>query len=761
MNFIKHFLLGSIFFAFSSVAYAQSTSTLTGQIISNSGEAVSEANIYLTASKWAVSDQDGSFQIQSLSEGEYIIKVSRVGFKPISELVEIEAGKNTFVEIILEEIIYESSSAVVTATRTIQDVEDVPIAVDVISEEEIQNSGSTSLKDILLEQAGISLSPNEGNAIQIQGFESDYTLILIDGQPMVGRVRGAMDISRINTSNIQQIEIVKGPSSALWGSDALAGVINIITKKPDEVFSGNAFTQYGSRSSYNGGASISFNANKLSGTTGFVVDGSDGFDLDDEEFGQNQNPYDNFTVNSSFNYQFSDLTSLSLSGRYYKNNFSGLTIASVQGQQLSVGEEGWQDDLSVQLQFDTSPFSRFRTTANVYTTLYEDYSETMFEDPSFENVTNNNQQGYNKVEIQNNYTWLNDHISTFGGGFTKEFVEAERYQGKRNQQGIFLFAQHQLLINDKLNVIAGARLDNHSSYNSYLSPKLSLRYEIFENLSFKASAGKGFKAPDFRTLYLDFDNGGSGYLIYGVKNIGAQLASFERQDLIRQYFINPNLSTELEPEYSTAYNAGFSFKTDDSRFTSSINFFRNNAQNLIEAIEIAELTNDNTIYGYVNINKAQTQGIESDLSYFFTNDFQISFGYQYLDAIQFEEEPRTVIENGQVVTKDVEFEVPLTKRPKHSGSVKLFYQEPFFDTQVSLRGLLKSKYFFNDSNANRTADDDEYTDAYSIWNISLSKEFTNNIQAQAGINNVFNYTNPEFLRYQPGATFFTKIIFEF
>ncbi|MBO6523276.1 MAG: TonB-dependent receptor [Balneolaceae bacterium] len=740
---------------------AQSTSSLSGQILSATGESVAEANIYLSASKWAVSNSDGSFQIPSLPPGEYTIKVSRVGFKSASKMIEIEEDKNAFIEIILEEIIYESGSAVVTATRTVQDIEDVSIAVDVISEDEIQYSGSTNLKDILLEQAGISLSPNEGNAIQVQGFESDYTLILIDGQPLVGRVRGAMDISRINTSNIQQIEIVKGPSSALWGSDALAGVINIITKKPNEAISGNAFTQYGSRASYNGGATISFNKNKLSGTAGFVIDGSDGFDLDKEEFGQNQNPYDNFTINSSLKYEFSDLTSLSASSRYYKNNFSGLTIASVQGQQLGVGEEGWQDDLSFQLQLDSSPFSRFQTSVNLYSTLYEDYSETVFEDSNFENVTNNNQQGFNKIEVQNNYSWANNHISTFGTGFTKEFVDAERYQGRRNQEGLFLFAQHQFLVGEKLNIVAGARLDNHSSYTSYLSPKLSLRYEIFENLAFKASAGNGFKAPDFRTLYLDFDNAGSGYLIYGVKNIGAQLTSFENQGLVRQYFINPDLSTDLDPEYSTAYNAGFLIKTSDSRLTSNINFFRNNAQNLIEAIEIAELTNNNTIFGYVNINKAQTQGIESDLNYFVTNDLQISLGYQYLDAIQIAQESRTVIENGQVVTKDVEYEIPLTKRPKHSGSIKLFYEEPFFDTQISIRGVLKSKYFFNDSNANRRADSNEFTDPYSIWNFSLSKQFTTKIRAQAGVNNVFNYTNPEFLRFQPGISFFTKILFEF
>jgi len=311
--FSKSFLLGSIFFAINSVLVAQPT-TLSGYVLSDNGDAISGANIYISESLWAISDTNGSYQIELSSDGSYTIKVSHISYKAISKDISVEGGIENTIDFTLEKLVYKSSSAVVTASRTVQDIEDVTINIDVISEDEIQNSGSISLKDILLEQPGISLSPNEGNAIQIQGFESDYTLILIDGQPLVGRIRGALDISRINTSNIQQIEIVKGPSSALWGSDALAGVINIITKKPDELFTGLVFTEYGSRASYNAGADVSFNVNKISGTAGFSAYGSDGFDLSETELGNNQNPYDNVTLNTAINYDVSDLTPLNNSG---------------------------------------------------------------------------------------------------------------------------------------------------------------------------------------------------------------------------------------------------------------------------------------------------------------------------------------------------------------------------------------------------------------------------------------------------------------
>lgn len=761
MTYLKHFLLGSIFFALSSALVAQ-TASIKGMVVNSNQQPISDVDVYVSQKKWARTSTDGTFEISNLSIGKYLLVISHVSFENIQKEIEIKTESEILdFEIVLKELIYESASAVVTATRSAQDIESVSISVDVIGKEEIDQSGANTLKDLLLEQAGIALSPDEGNAIQIQGFESDYTLILIDGQPMIGRLRGALNINRINTSNIQQVEIVKGPSSALWGSEALAGVINIITKKPSKQFSGNAFSEYGSRATYNSGASISYRKNKVSGTAGIALDGSNGFDLSDTEFGKNQNPYDNISLNSSLNFDVSELTSVKASARYFKNSFSGKSLATVQGQELGVNEDGWQDDLSFQLTLDSSPFSRVKTTAIVYATRYEDFALTKFEDPTQIDITNNNKQGFDKGEIQANYYWLNNSISTFGSGLIQEFVNAERFQGQRNQHGSFVFVQHQLIIVDKLNITGGARLDNHSSYNSYLSPKLSAKFDLNDNFSIRASVGKGFKAPDLRTLYLNFDNAGSGYRLYGVNNIGSELELLEAANLVDSYLVDKNSISSLEPEFSTAFNFGVSYKLFSDTWVGKINFFRNNAQNLIEALEVAQLTDNSSIFGYVNINKARTEGAEFDQSYTITKEFRVHVGYQYLRANQIITEPRTVIENGTVVTKNFERSVPLPKRPLHSGTVKVFYKEPFLGTELSIRGQLRSRHFFNDWNANRIADSNEYANAYSIWNMTISKQFNKTIHAQIGANNVFDHTDAEYLRFQPGASLFTKLLIEF
>src|SRR3546814_8713767 len=102
------------------------------------------------------------------------------------------------------------------------------------------------LDDVLVEQTGLTLVSAHGTGVQMQGFDPDYTLILLDGQPLIGRTTGTLELSRVAVGNIERIEIVKGPSSSLYGSEALAGVINIITRDPEIGARGTLSARYGS-----------------------------------------------------------------------------------------------------------------------------------------------------------------------------------------------------------------------------------------------------------------------------------------------------------------------------------------------------------------------------------------------------------------------------------------------------------------------------------------------------------------------------------
>ena len=130
----------------------------------------------------------------------------------------------------------ELEEVILTATRTARQLSSLPLPVTLVSKKVIEQSGTIRLNEILSEQTGIITIADESGfeGVQIQGIASDYILILIDGVPLVGRSAGNFDLSRLTVGNIKQIEVVKGPSSSLYGSEALGGVINIITEKPKQ-----------------------------------------------------------------------------------------------------------------------------------------------------------------------------------------------------------------------------------------------------------------------------------------------------------------------------------------------------------------------------------------------------------------------------------------------------------------------------------------------------------------------------------------------
>ena len=151
----------------------------------------------------------------------------------------------------------ELDEIIISATRTKRKLISLPLPASVISRKEINSINSVRLNSIIEEQTGLITVPDYGGVegIQIQGLDSQYSLILIDGFPLIGRSAGTLDLSRVTVGNIKQIEIVKGPSSSLYGNEALAGTVNIITEEPKSGF------DFYTRANYRIGA---FNSNDLS-----------------------------------------------------------------------------------------------------------------------------------------------------------------------------------------------------------------------------------------------------------------------------------------------------------------------------------------------------------------------------------------------------------------------------------------------------------------------------------------------------------------
>ena len=147
--------------------------------------------------------------------------------------------------------------------------------------------------------------------------------------------------------------------------------------------------------------------------------------------------------------------------------------------------------------------------------------------------------------------------------------------------------------------------------------------------------------------------------------ISYEIETFRNQGLIKRNLVDISNLNILEPEFSTAYNIGVNIQLKEYSFTWILNFFRNDAQNLIDAREVVELNDESTIFGYLNIEKARTQGFEFETIYSPFSRLTTSFNYQYLQAVELTTETRTILENGIVITKEFDIEIPLPKRPKH------------------------------------------------------------------------------------------------
>lgn len=641
---------------------------------------------------------------------------------------------------------------VVTATRSERNLTSLPMPVTVVSGQQIKAMGSLRLNDVLAEQTGLFITHDHGTGVQVQGFNPDYTLILVDGEPLVGRTAGTLDLSRLAVGNLKQVEIVKGPSSSLYGSEALAGVINLITENPNGT-RGDLSARYGA----NRTSDLAGNFAVRKGIAGLSVFAnryaSGGYDFTPAVFGQTVPPFATYTLSPKLTLDFSPKTRLVLSSRLFtetQNQDSEL------GDKTRLTGEGRVREATFNPWLSHRFGERFKLTGRFYNTRYRTdgtlnyladgsaYDESFFD------------QSFRRAEAQGEWFLSKKHVLTLGAGRIWESVEATRYDDRKRFQTSYAFGQYEYTPTDRLQVIAGGRYDAHSAYANQFSPKLSAAYKLREGLTLRGSAGVGFKAPDFRQLYLNFGNAVVGYTVLGSQELAAGLAALEAQGQLANVLVDPSTFGELRPERSFATNLGGTLSLKNGlRF--SLNAFRNDIDGLIETQAVAQKTNGQNLFSYRNLNRVFTQGVEVEANQQFSIlnfQFSISAGYQFLEAKDkdvlarlragevFRRDPTTLV---TVRVKPSEYG-GLFNRSKHAANVKLFFENPKTGFSASLRGIYRSRFGFADGNSNAILDaPGEYVPGYALWNLSAAKTFGQRLRLQAGVDNLFGYRDPAFI----------------
>lgn len=572
---------------------------------------------------------------------------------------------------------------VVTASRTEQEVKDTPAAVEIITREDIEAMGAQTLLEALRMSTGITITPAMvGAGVSIRGMENRHVLILVDGQRLTSEgassTANVYEWDRINLANVERIEIIRSDASSLYGSDALGGVINVITKKPGK----NEFTLSYSPARYSDDTdngtdnfSLRYDSEKIGPFAWSVTAGRDHSDPLQEP------------DSSETNY-FGTRKYLNINGIYDLNETMQLDLKAdfldeEMEQQSSATSTAYYDN-------SRSTYSLGLRGAHAYGDylLRTYYGEQDKEADSYNSSTGTYTSGTN---ISNRKTWTLEgwnsnrigakQLLTTGFEFRTETYEGTRVSdGKASNDYYAVYAQDEYTVSDKLLIIPSLRYDDSEKFASNISPKLGTTYKINENYRLKATVGQGFKAPSLDDMYMYMSH-------YGYTVIG-----------------NP----DLDPEKSTNYEIGIEGELGKS--FGKLTYFVNDIKDLINTVNTGGYT-----YTYENVEEAEINGIELEIGRQIAAKLVAKMSYTYLDAT------------------DVENDTRLSGRAKHSGTVQLRYDN------VKEKGISTvlwnswaHDYWYAPSSG------DSYNKNYNTWNISVNKKWNQYLESYIGVDNIFN-----------------------
>lgn len=657
-----------------------------------------------------------------------------------------------------------SDTVFVTANKSERQLKNISVPISMISGKSIVQAGNTRLADVLREQNGITMTSGFGAGVQLQGLNPDYTIILIDGEPLIGRTAGVLDLNRIAVGNIKKIEIVKGPSSSLYGSEAMAGVINIITdKKNTDAFAANI--RYGSYNTKDGNISITKRLNKIHAQTFYNYFSTDGFSVRPNSNNRFITPISRSTFTQNIQYKLTDKTSIDGSIRYNTENIKSIIAVANNGTTIySNGNEN-NNDLNGSIVVNHQLNDKVKTRLNTYYTKFQSKQDllTISGNPYNDLF----QQNFKRLENQTEWKINSSLVSIVGFGIVSENVNSSRYDNidsAKTNNIQYAFNQWEWNNGKKWVANAGFRYDKNQNFASAFSPKFSLMYKVNTQLRFKLSAGRGFKAPDFRQLYLNFTNAAAGsYSVFGA--VEAQKVIGRLMDLgqIGNLFNNYYQLKKLEPEYATGIHLSAEWEPNSNNEI-QVQFFRNDINNLIDVQQVGNYISGSQIYSYLNIKNAFTTGFEIETKQKFAKGWTSAIGYQFL--ITGDKDQIASIKSGTVYTKNdngtsrllkLSDYVGLPNTSKHRLQAKLNYENTkgFY---ANIRAIYRSKWAVANTNGNEVFDEgDQFGPGYITLNYSMGKPLKKGWAVQAGIDNINNYIDGLNLPNLAGRNFYMTL----
>ncbi|MFZ1704546.1 MAG: TonB-dependent receptor [Saprospiraceae bacterium] len=668
---------------------------------------------------------------------------------------------------------------VITATRADRALSNVTVPTTVIQAKAIQQTGLLKLNEVLQEQTGLTITSTVGssaigggifgNGVQIQGMAPDYTLIMLDGEPIIGRQGGVLDLARFTVGNIRKIEIVKGPSSALYGSEAMGGVVNILTDQR-RINHFKTTIRYSNMGMADLFGSFNREIDKSSLYVFANANVSNGYDLTPETSMKTIDPHQDYVGQIRWTYRFTDRTRLTWSNRFFRGIQRSTFMINNESQEI-LGE-GITTDINVNPVLNHRWNDKITSTLRLYASKYRYDQQLNIEQTGEAYYADDFIQEMFKIEKQSDWD-LTKNFQLIGGiGYINQAVQTKRYREKQTQDVSYLFMQMEWKYRSKWIIIPGLRYDNNSAYSSRVSPKVSVQYKLTEQSHINLSYGSGFKAPDFRQLYLSYANpAAQGYRIYGTNEFSVETLEKEKSDgLISVILPEAYQISTLSPEVSHGFNVAYHQKLPSNDVRFDVNIFYNDVTNLINYLPVAIQPNGSFVFSYKNTKRAFTTGLECNLSGAFKKHIVWNVGYQFL--FSGEQAILNNIKNNEVYGRDTPLGsarlmkwndyTGLLGRSPHMFNAKVAYNNSNSGWGGTSRLVYRSRWGVVDMDGNGFANmDEEFAQGFVNANVSIQKHINQKIMVQLAANNILNHQDELNSPQMPGTHFIATIMCNF
>lgn len=596
---------------------------------------------------------------------------------------------------------FDLDEVVVTGTRTPKFLKDTPIQTRVINAKEIARLDATNVQDLLQQElpgVEFTYAMNQQTHLNFSGFGGQGVLFLVDGERLAGETMDDVDFTRLSMDYVERIEIVKGAASALYGSNATGGVINIITKKSQKPVTLNVNARYAKHNEQRYGGTFGLNGKHWNNMFTVNFNRMDNYDVHSAS-----NPvtriistvYGDKTINLKDQLVWSPNKNFHLSGR--TGYFFRETVRSADQPERYRDFSG-----GLGMQWNISEHDDFQAS----------YAFDQYDKSDYQRITKLDIRDYSNVQnslrLLYNHTFDRGDVLTIGSDFMHDHLYNTNLENEtRNQNTWDLFGQYDWRISDQWEAVGAVRYDYFSDgKESHVTPKLNVCYKPIYNLSIRAGYGMGFRAPTLKEKYYNFDMAGI-WIVEGNANLKSEVSH------------NFNLSAEFTKGHYNLTGSVYYNKVKNKLATSAPYF---------------KTPNDKLPYlPYANLNDYSVCGGEIGAQAKWNNGFGARLTYAYTKEQLAKDKDGHTINNQYIPAREhalnarVDFDKQLSKK---------------YGLNIALQGRVLSgvenveyKDYYDVSKGTITV---EYP-AYTIWKLSVVQRVGNAVKVTAALDNVFGY----------------------